>query len=216
MKEILVLLLVLLVLASVVSVMAKPITFSIPMKQALFQWRSCDGSFGDWTDTYQNHDTTGNEDVFTNTGNVIHVTPSWSPAVTNERGTSTSYEFNKPSNLWIQREGTMQYKLLDCYGDFEVRSFWIGYINFGGNVPSAENFIHGVNYQWIYIFRPHSDTSVTNANPNALWDDRVNAWLVGFSIYVYDSLGGTQGYSIEFPYPFLEPLPASIYNPLAI
>ena len=76
---------------------------------------------------------------------------------------------------------------------------------------STENFEHGVAYQWVYLYAPKN---VDTLREYDVWDAKVGAWLVSFSIYLLDS--GTQTYTTTFPDPFIEPLPANNYNPLCI
>jgi len=222
-------------LAFVIPANAKPTTFSVNYNQAQFQWRAADplvvgfgGPFGDWSGSYQNYATSSD---FTLTGNALHSTFTFSPIVTNIEAASTVYTFDKSSGLWVEHAGSLTYNIpgfycLDtslpvCNGPYV--NFWTGYLNFGGNTPSTSNFVHGVGYQWIYYFAPQSDTSVTANIPYAQWDAKVGAWLIGLSIYLWDS--GTQSYDMipvpatdnyAFPNPFIEPLPANNYNPLGL
>ena len=58
------------------------------------------------------------------------------------------------------------------------------------------------------------DTDLSGNLPYAQWDNKVGAWLVGFSIYLWDT--APQAYTTAFPDPFPEPVPASNYNPLGL
>ena len=102
------------------------------------------------------------------------------------------------------------------YGDYTVTNYWRGYLDFGEEAPSDDTFVHGVDYQWAYIFEPLSEEEdIEEVAPFAVWDSEVKAWLVGFSIYFYDA--GIQTYTTPFPtFPddFPEPIPASNFNPL--
>jgi len=189
-------------------VSAKPATFTVPYYQAQFQWRAWKGPFGDWYYDYQNYET---EAEFRLTGKVIHASWSYKPYVTDEEGASTVYVYDKESGLWIEHEGRVSYKY-SKYGDYTAYNFFRGYLQFDGD-PSATSFQHGVAYQWIYIYAPEDDTGVTDILTYAHWDEVMGAWLVGFSIYIWDV--GPQSYTIPtFPDPFIEPVPASNYNPL--
>lgn len=191
--------------------MAKPETLTIPIKQAQFQWRTAPwgGSFGSWSMTYQNWETSID---FRLTGNALHTTISYSPSVTNLTGASTVYVYNKASDLWIQHEGTISYT--SPYSGLTITEYWRGYLNFSAK-PSAQTFKHGVGYQWGYVYG-EDEATVKAQYPYAIWDDTMDAWLVGLSIYVWDPVSVTQSYAIPFPDPFTEPVPASVYNPLGL
>lgn len=209
MKSTLVLLL-LFALMLIVPVMAKPPeTLTIQIKQAQFQWRtpSWGGPIGDWSWINQNYETSWD---FTLTGKVLHTTISYAPSVTNEEGTSMVYVYNKKSGLWIQHEGTISYT--SPYSELTITEYWRGYLEFD-STPSEDTFVHGVGYQWGYVYDVDEET-VMEKYPYAVWDETMGAWLVGFSIYLWDPVGYTQEYDIAFPDPFLEPVPANNYDPL--
>lgn len=205
------LMLVLVMLALVVTpALAKPTaTFTVPYKQAQFQWRtpSWGGPFGDWSSVYQNWSTSAD---FTITGNTLHTSISYSPGVTDLRGASHVYTYNKKSGKWIQHEGTIQYT--SPYSGLPITEYWRGYLDFDG-APSATSFVHGVGYQWGYVYNV-DEASVLEKYPYAVWDSTMGAWLTGFSIYIWDK--ANQAYTIAFPGPFIEPVPASNYNPLGL
>lgn len=212
-------------IAMITPALAKPTTFTVNFNQAQFQWRAFGGPFGDWSFVYQN-DATSSDTPYTLTGNVLHTAFTFSPIVTNVQGASTDYVYDKSSGKWIQHEGTITYNIANyyCSGSDAVCSgpyttYWRGYLDFGGNTPSDANFVHGVVYQWVYYYSPQSDTTVLANLPTAQWDSKLGAWLIGFSVYFYDK--GTQTYDDTTPYtnpafpsPFIEPVPASNYNPL--
>jgi len=180
-----------------------------------FQWRAWAPSSG-WSSTID-YSWTESDAPFTLTANTLHTEFTFSPEVTELKGASTDYVYNKKSDLWIQREGTIDYKWVEGYGDVPVRTYWRGYIKFSGD-PSQSTFERSIVYQWVYVCLPHEDTSVLTKCPYAIWDEKMGAWLVGFSVYVYDEDAAYacpgSGYSVEFPAPFPEPVPASNYNPL--
>jgi len=196
-------------------VMAKPTTLAVPWYQAQFQWRASPIAnppqipFGDWSDVYQNYYTSDEPDVFTLTGNVLHETFTYLPAVTNPVGLSTVYVYNKAEGKWIQHEGTISYT--SPYSGLTITEYWRGYLDFSGT-PAADSFNHGVSYQWSYVYGI-DETTVKTKYPIAVWDETMGAWLVGFSIYLYDPTA-TQSYTTPFPSPFIEPVPASNCNPL--
>jgi len=198
--------------ATAMPAMAKPTTFTVNYNQAQFQWRCFFGPFGDWNYKYQNSPETSD---YILTGNVLHTAWSYSPVVTDLEGQSTVYVYNASSGLWIEHEGQVSYKYVAGYGDYWIVNFFRGYVEFD-RAPSEGNFVHGVAYQWVYLYAPYSETPPV---PNAIWDETIGAWLVGFSIYLWDT--GTQNYDVTFPYenpafpdPFVEPVPASNCNPL--
>ncbi len=197
-----------LALAAVAPVYAKPSSFTVDYYQAQFQWRAWAGSFGTWTYEYKNYLTS--ED-FTLTGKVLHSSWSYQPVVSDEEGASTVYAYDKETGLWIEHEGRVSYKYPPYYGEYTAYNFFRGYLNFTGD-PGADSFAHGVAYQWVYIYAPEEDTGVTDILPYAQWDDAVGAWLVGFSVYIWDP--DPTSYSLAFPDPFIEPVPSSVYNHL--
>ena len=195
-------------LASSVVFAAKPITFTVPYNQAQFQWRAWNPMpSGAWSPLYQNYATSSD---FKLTGNVLHTAWSYSPLVTDLEGESTVYTYDKKNDIWIEKEGTVSYKYEPYYGDYPIVNYFRGYLEFEGT-PSADSFEHGVAYQWAYLLAPQE---VTPSLTYAVWDDTMDAWLVGFSIYLWDPTTTTQSHSMLFPDPFIEPVPASNYNPL--
>lgn len=209
------LLALMLVLPTQATVFAAPTTFTVSYNQAQFQWRAAWHTFGDWGWVNQNYATTSE---FRLTGNTLHTAITYSPTVTDLQGASTVYTYNKASGKLIQHEGTIQYT--SPYSGLPITEYWRGYLDFGGATPSASSFVHGVGYQWGYVYGV-DEITVKKFYVNALLDSTVGAWLVGFSIYLWDS--GAQIYDVESPYtnppfpsPFIEPVPASNWNPLGL
>lgn len=191
---------------SSVALAAKPATFEVECNQTQFQWRANRGQeFGDWWAIYHNGSSTSE---FRLTGNVLHSAYSYLPIVDDLEGESTVYVYDKKLDRWIEKEGTVSYKYDPLYGEYPIVNYWRGYLEFDGT-PSAGSFVHGVAYQWAYLAAPLADDPPL---PCAIWCDTMGAWLVGFSIYLWDP--GTQAYELDFPDPFMAPVPASNYNPL--
>ena len=207
MKKILVIGVFLLLVFCILPVHATTAEITVEFNQAQFQWR---GSvpFGDWSYSYQNY-STGSDYVLS--GKALHTAWSYSPLVENLTGPSTVYKYDKKSDLWIEKEGQVHYKYLPGYGDYIVANYFRGYLDFNGNPPSNASFEHGVAYQWVYLLAPEDAELTGSYTEYAQWDDRVGAWLVGFSIYLWDSV--TQAYTIDFPDPFIGPFPAKDFNP---
>ncbi len=200
--------LVLLLSSSSVAFAAKPATFEVPYNQAQFQWRAWNPMpSGTWTPLYLTDDSSSE---FVLTGNVLHSAYEYSPAVADLEGESTVYTYDKKVDRWIEREGTVGYKYEPYYGDYPIANYWRGYLEFDGT-PSATSFVHGVAYQWAYLMAPQS---VTPSLPYAIWCDTMDAWLVGFSVYLWDPVAPSTPYSMSFPDPFPGPVPASNFNPL--
>jgi hypothetical protein len=188
--------------------MAKTTT-TINYNQAQFQWRGI-SAFGAWTPGYS-YLTDAESSDYTLTGNVLHTSWSYSPLVTDLQGQSTVYVLDKATGLWIEHEGQVSYVYVPGYGNSPVVNFFRGYLDFGGNVPSTANFVHGVAYQWAYLYVPYGTVLTGSYTTYAQWDSTVGAYLVGFSIYLWDPT--PQGYTTAFP-GLIEPVPASNYNPL--
>ena len=202
--------LVLLLSSSSVAFAAKPATFEVLYNQAQFQWRaSAPMPSGTWAPLYL---TSASSSEFRLTGNVLHSAYSYSPVVTDLEGESTIYTYNKKEGLWIEKEGTVSYKYVPGYGDYPIANYWRGYLEFDG-APSEESFEHGVAYQWAYLLAPQGNGPPL---PYAIWSDTMDAWLVGFSVYLWDPVAPSTPYSISFPDPYIEPVPASNYNPLGL
>jgi hypothetical protein len=192
--------------ATIIPTIAGPPSFTTPIKQAQFQWRGWNPQpVGAWTPLYQNSVTSAD---YTLTGKVLHTTFSYSPVVTDLTGESTIYTYDKKLDLWIQKEGTMSYKYTPYYGDYPAVNYWRGYLEFDGT-PAEDSFVHGVAYQWVYIYSPEDEQPTL---PYSWWDEKMEAWLVGYSIYLWDENGDTQAYSMD--YAFVEPVPANDFNPL--
>lgn len=206
-------LVLLLSLAFVVPSYAKPTVFTMPYNQAQFQWCALFSAIGDWSPgaSYQNFATSSD---FSLTGNVLHTSITYSPSVTDLQGASTVYVFDASTGLWIQHEGTISYT--SPYSGLPITEYWRGYLKFS-DVPSELTFVHGVGYQWGYVFLPESDSATVLATyPYATWDSTVGGWLLGFSIYLWDPTSFTQSYTTAFPSPFIEPVPANNFNPLGL
>ena len=203
-KKLLIVALFLISIMVAIPVSAQPVTFVVPIKQAQFQWRAW-ASFGAWSYQYQNDVTSIDCKL---SGNVIHTYYTYSPVVSDLEGEQTIYVLDKKSELWIEREGTVKYKYPPYYGDHWIVNYWRGYLNFTGT-PSATNFVHGVAYQWVYLAASQEDGGIL---PYAQWDPVMEMWLLGYSIYLWDSDTATQSYIMDFH--FVEPVPANIYNPL--
>ncbi len=195
-------------IAVIVPAMAKPQSITISFNQAQFQWRAS-AEFGDWSYIDLDYSTS---ETYKLTGNVLHTSWSYSPDVTDLTGTSTVYVNDKKTGLWIEREGQVSYKYEPLYGDYTIVNFFRGFLDFGELAPSDDSFEHGVAYQWVYIYAPEDDTGVTEILPHAQWDSKVGAWLVGFSVYLWDQ--DPPSYELDFPDPFPKPFPTNIYNHL--
>ena len=191
---------------SSVAFATKPATFEVSYNQTQFQWRAKYAEFGDWTYTVQN---SSQSSEFKLTGNVLHSAYEYSPVVDDLEGESTVYIYDKKADFWIEKEGTVSYKYEPLYGEYPIVNYWRGYLEFDGT-PDEGTFVHGVAYQWAYLLAPQEPPLTYPLY--AEWDDTMDAWLVGFSIYLWDS--EAQDYDESFPDPFIAPVPASNYNPL--
>jgi hypothetical protein len=191
---------------------APPATITVNFNQAQDQWRGST-AFGNWTPGYSYlADATSSDFVLT--GNVLHTEWSYSPLVTDLSGQSTVYTYDKKAGLWIEKEGIVKYNYVPGYGDYTVENRFRGYLDFGGNTPSTANFVHGIAYQWVYLSAPQNAILTGSYTGNAVWDSRVNKWLVGFSIYRWDPAAPAT--ALTFPVQFPEPIPADNYNPLGL
>lgn len=189
-----------------------PIPVTVPMKQTQFQWRTWKTP-PDWSAIW--YDDIFDPSTYELSGNVLHAEISYQPAVSEEVGTSQVYVYNKKAGHWIMREGTISY--FSPHSSLWVTEYWKGYLDFGDEEPSPGTFIHGVQYQWGYVFGYDEDTPPPFYT-YAVWDETMGAWLLGFSIYLQDPTDFDQTVAYEgnvpFPDPFIEPVPKSDYNPL--
>lgn len=192
----------------------RPTTFTVAYKRTFFRWTSsttAGSSFGNWTSPvpwFQNLNDARN---FTLAGNKLNTTFVYALPV-QPTGASTVYVYDKASDLWIQHEGTMKYTLQTS--GLPITEYWRGYLNFSGT-PGTETFVHSVAYRWAYIYGV-TETTVKAWLPHAVWDTKMGAWLIEFDIYLWDPTTITQSYTTPFPSPFIEPVPASNYNPLPL
>ena len=200
-------------LAMAIPIMAKE-QISVDMKQTQFQWRTWKTPAG-WSSIW--YDGIYDPMEAESSGNVLHTEITYQPAVSEERGTSQVYVYNKKSGHWIMHEGTIQYK--SPYSGLWITEYWKGYLDFGTDEPSDTSFVHGVQYQWAYVFDYDKDTPPPFYTW-AVWDETMEGWLLGFSIYLLDPLGTNQKvlYENKVPFPdlFIEPVPKSNYNPLGL
>jgi len=184
---------------------------TIELKQAQFQWRAW-SQFDSWTLLYQNR---VDDDEYKLTGKVLHMDWEYSPAVQNLEGEKSVFVYNKKTGYWILKEGTVKYRYLPYYGDYDVMNYFRGYLDFDEETPSTENLVHGIAYQWVYVYAPQ-DFVLPDPMLYPVWDPTMEAWLVGFSIYLWDNTGETQAYSLTtHPFPgLISPVPASNYDPI--
>ena len=191
-----------------IPVSASPVTFIVGIHQATFQWRAWTPypeESSAWAELYQNYDTTIDCEL---EGNVIHTYYEYSPVVEELEGESTIYVFNAESGVWIEKEGTVKYKYPPYYGDYWILNYFRGYLQFDGT-PGEDTFFHGVAVQWVYLEASQEDGGIL---PYALWDETMGMWLLGYQIYIWDPDTYVQPYTQLFH--FVEPVPASNYNPL--
>ncbi len=205
MKKILVIGVFLLLAFCILPVHAETTPLTLQHNQAQFQWRGI-VPFGAWSAIYP---VSSEPSDYLLTGKVLHSAWDYSPFVDDQTGAPTVYKYDKKSELWIEKEGQVTYKYPAGYGDYTAVNFFRGYLDFDGETPSDATFEHGVAYQWAYLLAPQT---VTPSLQYAIWDNTMDAWLVGFSVYLWDTT--SQSYSMSFPDPFIEPVPASNYNPL--
>jgi len=189
-----------------------PATFTLSYCTSAFSWRaggSGSSPFGSWTQVYR---VIFESRECTLAGNSLHITVTISGAHNEPKGEPSTYIFNNTIGLWIMHEGIVTYRYPPRYGAYTVTNYFRGYFKFNGD-PSATAFLHGAEYQWIYIYVPRNqEASVKNVLPYAVWDEVMQAWLVGFTVYIYDSATPNPSYNV--PFQFVEPVPASNYNPL--
>jgi len=172
-------------LAVIIPVMAKE-QIAVEMKQTQFQWRTWKTP-AQWSNIW--YDGVWDPMEAEYSGNVLHTEISYQPDVLDEVGTSQVYVYNKKTEQWIMREGTIQYK--SPYGpQLWITEYWKGYLEFDGE-PSSESFVHGVQYQWGYVFG-YDENNPPPYYTYAVWDETMDAWLLGFSIYLLDPIGTEQ------------------------
>jgi hypothetical protein len=209
-------LVLLVTLAIAVPAYAKATTVTADIEQAQFQWRASSGPYSATpTYSYWNDSETM---TLTLTGHALHTEWSYSPLVTDLQGESTVYTYSASCSCWIEHEGQVTYKYVAGYGDYPIANFFRGYLSFNDSADPNSGFAHGVAYQWVYLYAPQNATLVSPLDTNAVWDPVIGAWLVGFSIYIWDSSGFDQsGYATQMlPTPYIEPVPASNFNPLGL
>lgn len=199
-------------------VLAKPTEtpLTVPSWSQQFQWRGTDpvnypgGPFGSWSRIQAPYETTTD---YTLKGNKLTTFMDYSPAVTNQIGGELKYELKAKTDIWVLQKTEIDYNYAQAYGSYQVTNYFCGYLKFS-DVPSKTTFVHGVLYQWVYIYAAKTDLGVKIPCPHAIWDTKMHAWQVGLSIYLDDPVltaNAVQFPSVYFP---IEPVPASDFNPL--
>jgi len=201
-------------IAVIVPITAKPPTSRINYIQTQFQWRGHMNQFGSWT--YPPMVGGSGTDVRL-TEDVLHCWMGYSPDVFGKpRGMSHVY-VDDGTGHWVLHEGKMSYMYPKIYGSYRAVNYFRGYMEFSGT-PSTSTFVRGALYQWCYIMKPQKEP-VKDVLPYAEWDPVMNAWLVGFSVYIQDPLTPSPPHSLAFPGPltsFPRPIPANNFNPLGL
>jgi hypothetical protein len=196
----------------------KPSTFTVSYNQTRFRWAARDNQpIGDWTNVLQSK----TKYVFTLTGNVLQtVIPLETPPKpgTYPLGNSTFYVYDHKAGVWIQKENILVYTSSNA-PYFVLTMYHCGYLKFSG-APSNSTFVHGVMYRWAYVYGVDYAT-VKAAVPQAVWDSKMGASLLAFAVLLWDK--APQNYDTVAPYTnpafpstFIEPVPASNYNPLGL
>lgn len=193
------------------TVHAPPTTETVPIHQVQLQCRRWDPP--GWRYWYWDYDT---EIEMTFKGNTIHTEITYQPGVSEEEGTSMTWVYNKAEEVYILHEGTVKY--LSPYSSLWITEYWKGYLSFDAN----GDFEHGIAYQWGY----HYGDDPTWYYTYAIWDETMEAWLLGFSIYIWDADGFDQKTAYfhydsalnkwvpNQDYVQIEPVPKNNYNPL--
>jgi hypothetical protein len=190
---------------------APPNTETVPIHQVQLQCRRWDPP--GWRYWYWNYDTEI-EMIFC--GKTIHTEITYQPAVSEEEGTSMKWVYDKDEGVYILHEGTVKY--LSPYSGLWITEYWKGYLRFDSN----GDFEHGVAYQWGY----HYGSDPTGYYTHAIFDETMDAWLLGFSIYIWDpddfdqqteyfQFDGTEWVPNQ-AYVQIEPVPKDDYNPLGL
>ena len=184
-------------------------SFVVTYNQVQFQWRANKAKpFGEWSVVYPTY--AGHTD-FDRTGNALHASFEYQPSPFDVQGASHVFVYDKKQEVWILKEGTVTYTSLAS--GLPITEYFRGYVKFSGE-PSPTTFEFTVEYQWAYVYGVDEET-VKTKYPKAWWDETMGAWLCGFSIYLQDPTVIPPP-PILFPTPFIEPVPASNYNPLGL
>lgn len=203
----------------VIPVMAvKPTYDEVVYYQTQFQWRGCNENsypwfgraFGAWSNTPVPGLSSSHMRL---TGNVLHSYFEYSPVVSNPVGMPHVFVYDGASH-WILHEGETGYSYPPYYGPYALVNYFRGYVEFS-DTPSPATFVKGVLYQWVYVMEPQTEP-VQSAMEHAVWDPVMNAWLVGFSVYLqYPTSSPPIPVAFTWTISSLpRPVPANIYNPL--
>jgi hypothetical protein len=197
-------------------------TFTLSFNQAVFSWRARFGPLsGEWNNIPipQNVPTSFDYKL---AGNKLHtvIGPLSPPRPGTEVYGNSTYYVYKGKGVWVQNRGeTVVYTSSQPPHYLPVTLHRRGYLKFDG-APSADTFVHGVMYQWGYVYG-YNETTVKAAYAHAVWDSKMGGWHIGFAIYLWDK--ATQTYDTVapftnpgFPSPMIEPLPDRNYNPLGL
>ncbi len=106
-----------------------------------------------------------------------------------------TFEPNGSSGRWTM----LPNKLSLTENGMPVSEYWRGNLTFSGT-PSMANFTGGMLVQWDYINASASNTMVTQYFPDAVYDQSMNAWLIGFNIYMIENKAmPSNSFNIQFP-----------------
>jgi hypothetical protein len=139
----------------------------------------------------------------------LHAHFEYQPSPFDVQGASHVFVYDGKEGVWVLKEGTVRYTSLAS--GLPITEYFRGYVRFSGE-PGSDKFEHAVEYQWAYVYGVDEQT-VKAKYPKAWWDEKMGAWLCGFSIYLQDPTIIPPPL-VGFPNPFIEPAPASNYNPL--
>ena len=161
----------------------------------------------------------GSEDLnaLTLSGNVLSTSIA-------ETAQNNSITFMRNGNNWIM----LPNKLSLTVNSLPVSEYWRGTLSFNG-MPSQANFTSGLLAQWDYVNASSTNTIVTSAFPDAVYDQAMKAWLISFNVYNLENKCYPSGcpipssyFSMPFPNDFsqlsgtAEPLPYSTPVMLAL
>ena len=182
-----------------VPVSAAPTEFTLTCHMVFSEWDaggSFASPFGDWSRSYP-PGIFSFVTMFTVTKNVLRY--AWAPTV---------FVNDKKSGFWVEHGGPYSF----TEWGLEIVGYSRGYFSFSGT-PSNATFQHGVEYGWGFVYGV-DEATVKASCPYTVWDETMGAWLVYFNVILYDST--PTAYTLPFPSPFMEPVPASDYNPLGL
>ena len=167
-------------------------TYDTTQTVAQTNWRAYSSPFGAVSGTYED----SGPYTYVATGNSLHESFQYEPAVANQQGGNHTYSFH--DGAYYMHSGIISY---DYMGE-TFYNVWNGSISFNGAPISDGNtaVTTGQLNQWIFVYSPGVAPYANAVDAGNGW------WLTGFSTYTYGSTSApssTAFFALALAYPHL-------------